>query len=84
MATRKEVLRDAMKHPEKKGKLFGKPRSEVVKHPGSFRAAADKRGMSTTELYQKILAHPENYSSSMVAKAKEAKAFHTMREEKKK
>ncbi len=84
MGTRKEVLREVMKHPGKKAKLFGKPRSEVVKHPGSFRAAADKRGITTTELYEKVLAHPENYSSSMVAKAKEAKAFHTMREEKKK
>ena len=33
----------------KKGTLFGKPRSEVVKHPGSFSAAAHKAGKSTGE-----------------------------------
>ncbi len=65
-----------------KGKLFGKPRNKVVKHPGSFRAAAKRRGMTTDKLFQTVLAHPEKYDEKLVAKAKEAKAFHTMRKEK--
>lgn len=32
-----------------KGTLFGKPRGEVVKHPGSFKKAAKKHGESTHE-----------------------------------
>jgi hypothetical protein len=36
----------------KKGTLFGKPRSEVVKHPGAFSAAAHKAGKSTSEYAQ--------------------------------
>lgn len=29
------------------GTLFGKPKKQVVKHPGAFRAAAQRAGMST-------------------------------------
>ena len=30
-----------------KGTIFGKPRGEVVKHPGAEKAAAKRAGMST-------------------------------------
>lgn len=33
--------------PKPKGTLFGKPRSEVVKHPGAESAAAKRAGKST-------------------------------------
>ena len=66
----------------KKVKLFGKPRKSVVKHPGSFRAAAKRRGMTTEKLFQTILANPDKYDEKLIAKAKLAKAFHTMRAEK--
>ena len=32
-----------------KGTLFGKPKGEVVKHPGVFRKAAQAAGKSTQE-----------------------------------
>ena len=31
----------------KKGTIFGKPKSEVVKHPGVFSAAASRAGKTT-------------------------------------
>lgn len=37
----------------KKGTLFGKPRGEVVKHPGVFSAAAKRHGESTHEYAEK-------------------------------
>ena len=40
-------------HVAKKGTLFGKPRSEVVKHPGVFSAAAKRHGESTHEFAEK-------------------------------
>ena len=33
--------------------LFGKPRGEVVKHPGVFRKAAQRAGMSTQAYAEK-------------------------------
>jgi hypothetical protein len=33
----------------KKGTIFGKPKSEVVKHPGVFSAAASRAGKTTHE-----------------------------------
>jgi hypothetical protein len=37
----------------KKGTVFGKPRSEVVKHPGVFSAAAKRHGETTHEYAEK-------------------------------
>lgn len=31
------------------GTLFGKPKSEVIRHPGAFKRAAEKAGKSTAE-----------------------------------
>lgn len=65
---------------KKSGTLFGKPRSQVVKHPGSFSAAAKKAGMSTSAFAAKH-AHDKG---KLGARARLAKAFATMRAKKKK
>lgn len=38
--------------------LFGKPKSQVVKHPGVFRAAAQRAGMSTQSYAEKEKGAP--------------------------
>lgn len=48
---------------EKTVTLFGKPKSEVVKHPGAFRRAAQRAGMST-EAY----AEKEKHASGTLGK----------------
>jgi hypothetical protein len=35
-----------------KGTLFGKPRGEVIKHPGAFSASAKRAGKSTAAYAQ--------------------------------
>lgn len=37
----------------RKGTLFGRPRSSVVKHPGAFKASAKRAGMSTSAYARK-------------------------------
>ena len=55
--------------------LFGKPRGEVVKHPGSFRRAAQAHGMST-----QAYAEKEKGASGTVGKrARLALTFAKMR-----
>jgi hypothetical protein len=63
------------------GTLFGKPRSEVVKHPGSFKKAAEKAGESTQEYAKHVLDNP-NASARQKHRAALAKAFATMRAKK--
>lgn len=58
--------------------LFGKPRSQVVKHPGSFRAAAERAGESTHELAEQ----DKGKSGPMGRKARLALAFESMRKAK--
>lgn len=61
------------------GTLFGKPRGEVVKHPGSFRKAAHRHGESTHEYAEK-----EKHASGTVGRrARLALAFEAMRRKKK-
>jgi hypothetical protein len=55
--------------------LFGKPRSQVVKHPGSFKAAAQRAGETTHQLAEK----DKHMSGAMGRKARLALAFETMR-----
>ena len=43
----------------KKGTLFGKPKGEVVKHPGALKAAEKRHGVSTKQEAQK-----ESHSSN--------------------
>jgi hypothetical protein len=72
----------AKKTGKKKGMLFGKPRGEVVKHPGSFKAAAKKAGKSVDEEAASVLKPGSKASSEMKEKAGAAKAFKTMRKKK--
>ena len=63
----------------KKGTLFGKPRSEVIKHPGAFSAKAKKAGKSTAGMISSTLKKGSTASSSTKKQAALAKAFATMR-----
>ncbi len=60
------------------GTLFGKPRGEVVKHPGSFSKAAKKVGMSTHSLAEK----DKSSSGVMGKRARLALTFEKMRSKK--
>lgn len=61
-----------------KGMLFGKPRDQVIKHPGSFKRAASKHGESTHEF-----AENKKYASGVEGKrARLALAFESMRRKK--
>ena len=62
------------------GTLFGKPRGKVVKHPGAFRAKAQAAGESTGE-YADEHAHDPGV---LGRQARLAKAFATMRGQKRK
>ena len=65
-------------HKAKKGTLFGKPRSEVVKHPGVFSGKAHREGKSTHELAEE----DKGKSGKEGARARLALAFETMRRRK--
>ena len=64
--------------------LFGKPRKSVIKHPGAFSAKAKAAGMSTAEYERKVLAKGSKAGTVTRKQAALAKAFATMRAEKKK
>ena len=55
--------------------LFGKPKSEVVKHPGAFRRAAQKAGMST----QAYAEEEKGASGTLGKRARLALTFAKMR-----
>lgn len=75
---REQMAKSIHKH-KTKGTLFGKPRSEVVKHPGVFSSAAHRAGKSTHEF-----AEEHKGSSGVEGKrARLALAFETMRQKKK-
>ena len=59
----------------KKGTLFGKPKSQVVKHPGSFRRAAQAAGKSTQEYAEE----EKGASGTLGKRARLALAFSKMR-----
>jgi hypothetical protein len=63
----------------KKGTLFGKPRGDVIKHPGAFRAKAKAAGMSTGQFTSKVLASGSKASPQTKKQAGLAKAFAGMR-----
>ena len=57
------------------GTLFGKPKSQVVKHPGAFRKAAQAAGKSTQEY-----AEEEKHASGTLGRrARLALTFSKMR-----
>ena len=67
-----------VKLKKKGGKLFGKPRGDVVKSPGSFSAAAKKAGKSTSEYAQE-----KKHASGKIGKrARLALVFAKMRSKK--
>lgn len=65
----------AAKPRKKKGTLFGKPRNQVVKHPGAEKAAAKKAGMSTHAFAEKN----KNASGKAGKRARLALTFEKMR-----
>jgi hypothetical protein len=66
-------------HKAKKGTLFGKPRDEVVKHPGSFKRYAEKHHESTHAAAEK----EKGASGTVGHRARLALAFESMRRKKK-
>lgn len=57
------------------GTLFGKPRSQVIKRPGAFRAKAQAAGESTAQFANEHASDP----GLTGRQARLAKAFATMR-----
>jgi hypothetical protein len=66
-------------HKAKKGTLFGHPRGEVVKHPGSFKKYAERHKESTHAAAEK----EKHASGTLGHRARLALAFETMRKKKK-
>lgn len=60
---------------KQKGRLFGKPRSEVIKHPGVFRKAAEAAGESTAEFAHEHL-HDKGRLGSRARLAKALMGMH--------
>jgi hypothetical protein len=63
-------------------KLFGRPRSEVIKHPGAFSKAAADAGMTTHEFQTMIMNHPGRFSPRRRKQAALARTFEKMRSKK--
>lgn len=63
----------------KKGTLFGKPRSEVVKHPGAFSAKAAKAGKSTAAYARQVTKPGSQASTQTKRQANLAKTFAKLR-----
>jgi hypothetical protein len=63
----------------KKGTLFGKPREEVVKHPGAFTAKAQKAGKSTGAYATQVLKPTSKASTQTKRQANLAKTFAKLR-----
>jgi len=66
----------------KKNTLFGKPRNQVVKHPGAFSKKAKAAGMSTSAYAAKATKPGSKVSAQTAKQAGLAKAFATMRAKK--
>ena len=62
--------------------LFGRPRSEVIKHPGAFKRKAKKAHSSVAEFARKVLGKRSHASRQTKRQAALAKAFETMRRKK--
>ncbi len=65
-----------------KGTLFGKPRGEVIKHPGAFSAKAKAHGMTTHQFAMAVLSGKVKADALTHKQAGLAKAFSTMRAKK--
>ena len=67
----------------KKGTLFGKPRDEVIRYPGSFTAQAEGAGMSTGAFASKVLGPGSNASARTKRRANLSRTFASMRKKRK-
>jgi hypothetical protein len=76
---RKGGRRKSTSSKRRKGKLFGRPRSQVIKRPGAFSAKAKRAGMSTSAYANKVLKKGSRASTRTKRQAALAKAFSTMR-----
>lgn len=63
----------------KKGTLFGKPRDEVVKHPGEFSEKAEKAGKSTAAYARQVTKPGSQASTKTKRQANLAKTFAKLR-----
>lgn len=74
----------AKKKTKKKqtGTLFGKPKSQVVKHPGAFSAKAKAAGMTTSQYASKVLKKGSTASTQTKRQANLARTFSKMRDKK--
>jgi len=63
----------------KTGTLFGKPRGEVVKHPGAFTAKAKAAGKSTAAYARQVLKPSSSASTQTKRQANLAKTFAKLR-----
>ena len=61
------------------GTLFGKPRGEVIKHPGAFGAKAAKAGKSTAAYASQVLKPSSKASTQTKRQANLARTFAKMR-----
>src|SRR5215467_12261770 len=63
----------------KSGTLFGKPRGEVVKHPGAFRAKAKAAGKSTAGYARSVLKEGSQASTRTKRQAALAQTLSKLR-----
>lgn len=63
----------------KKGTLFGKPREEVIKHPGAFSETAEKAGKSTAAYARQVTKPGSKASTQTKRQANLAKTFAKLR-----
>ncbi len=66
----------------KKGTLFGKPREQVIRRPGSFSKAAKAAGEGTLEYAASVLKKGSGASTTTKRRANLAKTFAKMRKKK--
>jgi hypothetical protein len=62
-----------------KSTLFGKPREEVVKHPGAFKKKAQSAGKSTAAFASQVLKPSSKASTTTKRQAALAKTFAKLR-----
>lgn len=74
----RRVSKSAIPNHSMAGTLFGKPRGEVVRHPGSFSRSAKKADMSTHAYAEK----KKDASGTMGKRARLALTFEKMRSHK--
>ncbi len=77
------MVRKSSSSSPKKGTLFGKPRGQVVKHPGAFTRKAKAAGESTSDFASTVKSSPGKYSSQTRKQASLDRAFETMRSRRK-